>query len=696
MKINWHEHPFLRIFIAFALGVVFASLVELNLTVYICFSILFGVLFFATKTKSKNYTWRWFSGFALNFFLFFVGAISYHFQVDKNSNNFAGNYLLSDSKVLFKVVESPVEKEKTIKVEAEIISINQNLKWHKTQGKILAYFRKDNLSKNINYGDVLVLNTTITKVEEPLDPYEYNYKNYLENHNIYFQTYVANNSVWAFYEKDKGNPIKKWSLSVRDYFLDILTENKITENNFAVAAALVIGYEDKLTNDTYSLFSEAGVLHILSVSGLHVAIIFYVFSSMFQFVEKLKYGKIIKAVLLLFSLWFYASVTGLSPSVMRSAAMFSIVVVAQLLKQRASIFNSMSASAFILLLVNPLTLFDVGFQLSYLAVLGIVTFNPLFDKLYEPQNWLSKQIWSIVSVSISAQLITLPISLYYFNQFPTYFLLANLIIIPLSTIILYLGLALALLGKIAFIAAPIAWLFNQTISFLLFCSELITKLPNASIQHIYFSITDMFIVYAFLGFFLLFFYTKKGKHLVYSLLLLLLFSIVSTIEKHNILDSTIVQIHAIKKKSVYTFTSNNNAVIIADSNFYKDSFSKKWMSNFITKQNAETISQQSVYNLKSDNLDFYKTNQNIVFTPYTSAYLLNKETSKYNFNSKLDYVIVGNISVKQFKKIAEKLTCKNIVLDGSVPLYKATEMSAWLQKRNFNVRYVLQTKTIRL
>lgn len=693
MKINWHEHPFLRIFIAFAVGVLICALLIKSVTFYFALFLISITLFLIANAKGKAFPHRWISGLFINLMLVSLGGISYFFNVDKNDSKFAGNFLLSNSKVLLKVIEPTIEKEKTIKITAKIIAVQQQDKWVNTCGKTLVYVKKNKQSKTIRYGDVLLANSAIIEINDVLDPYEYNYKNYLENNNIFFQTYIGDNSSWNFYKRDDGNFIKKSSLIIRDYFLEVLNENNITGNNFAVASALVIGYEDKLTNETYSLFSEAGVLHILSVSGLHVAIIFYVFSSVFQFIEKVKYGKIIKAILLLFCLWFYASVTGLSPSVMRSAAMFSLVVVAQMLKQKASIFNSMSASAFILLLINPLTLFDIGFQLSYLAVLGIVTFNPLFDKLYEPQNWLSKQVWSIISVSISAQLITLPISLYYFNQFPSYFLIANLIIIPLSTIILYLGLALALLGKIIILATPIAWVFNKAISLLLYCSELITTFPNASIHHIYFSVKDMLLVYVCLGLLLVFFYSKKGKFLLFSLVFLFLFSVNSIADKYSNLSQTKLQIHAIKKKSVYSFSSNQSLVLFADSSFYADGYSKKWVDNLITKTNSNVVFKNDSLLFKSL---FLKSENNFLFTNDKSIYVIDKKTKTKQVVDSIDYVIVSNTSIKNMKKFLENIKCKNIVLDGSVPLYKATEITSWLQKRNYKVHYVLQNKTIQL
>lgn len=693
MKINWHEHPFLRIFTAFAVGVLISALLIKNVVFYFALFLISITLFLITNAKGKAFPHRWISGLFINLILVSLGGITYFFNVDKNDSKFAGNFLLSNSKVLLKVIEPTIEKEKTIKFTAKIIAVLQQDKWVNTCGKTLVYVKKNKQSNTIRYGDVLLVNSAIVEINDALDPYEYNYKNYLENNNIFFQTYIGENSIWNFYKRDDGNIIKKGSLIVRNYFLEVLNDNNITGNNFAVASALVIGYEDKLTNETYSLFSEAGVLHILSVSGLHVAIIFYVFSSTFQFIEKIKHGKIVKAIILLFCLWFYASVTGLSPSVMRSAAMFSIVIVAQALKQKASIFNSMSASAFILLLINPLTLFDIGFQLSYLAVLGIVTFNPLFDKLYEPQNWLSKQVWSIISVSISAQLITLPISLYYFNQFPSYFLLANLIIIPLSTVILYLGLALALFGKIMLIATPIAWVFNKAISLLLYSSELITTFPNASIQHIYFSVIDMLLVYICIVLLLVFFYSQKGKYLLFSLFFLFLFSVNSIVDKYVNLSQTKLQVHAIKKKSVYSFSANQNLVLFADSNFYADSYSKKWMDNLITKTNSNVVFKNDTLLFESL---FLKFDNNFLQTKNKHIYVINKTAKTTNQGHSVDYVVVSNMSIKNMKKNLESSVCKNIVIDGSVPLYKAIEISAWLRQRNYNVHCVLQDKTIQL
>ena len=177
---------------------------------------------------------------------------------------------------------------------------------------------------------------------------------------------------WISTNKNEGSFILKTSISLRDYFLNIFKQYNITGNEFAVGSALILGFEDKLNPEIISAYSSSGALHVLSVSGLHIAIIYVVLLKLLFFLDKFKNGKIIKAIILVLMLWFYACLTGLSPSVMRAATMFSFIVIAKLFNRYTNVYNTLAASALLLLIINPYLIMEVGFQLSFLAVFGIV------------------------------------------------------------------------------------------------------------------------------------------------------------------------------------------------------------------------------------------------------------------------------------------------------------------------------------
>mgnify|MGYP001169641341 CR=1 FL=1 len=190
------------------------------------------------------------------------------------------------------------------------------------------------------------------------------------------------------------------SIYARNRLLSILKQAQLKGDEFAVASALLVGYTDKLDADLLSAYSQTGAMHILSVSGLHVGIVFVVLNTLLLFLDRFKYGLIVKALILIFFLWIYAFISGLSPSVIRSAIMFSFIAYGKSLKKNSTIYNTLAASALLMLLYDPFYLFDVGFQLSYLAVIGIVAIQPLYSSIIKTDNWLFYQLLSLVGAVI--------------------------------------------------------------------------------------------------------------------------------------------------------------------------------------------------------------------------------------------------------------------------------------------------------
>ena len=240
--------------------------------------------------------------------------------------------------------------------------------------------------------------------------------------------------------------------------------------------------KDELDFEVKQAYAAAGAMHVLAVSGLHVGIIFLILNTLLAILDTSKKGRIVKAIILLISLWSYAMITGLSPSVLRAATMFSFVIMGTVLNRSSSIYNTLAASAFFILIINPNLLFEVGFQLSYVAVLGIVYLQPLIYKRIYTRWWLLDKVWAITAVSIAAQIATLPLTLFYFNQFPVYFMLSNLLVIPSAAVILILGILLFIASPIPFISESIGWVLNKFIEGLNFGIKEIEVLPNSLIE----------------------------------------------------------------------------------------------------------------------------------------------------------------------------------------------------------------------
>ena len=306
----------------------------------------------------------------------------------------------------------------------EIVAIKDSNEWHHPKGKMILYFEKDSASvSSLSYGDYFYVYGKPNRVKAPSNPGEFDYKRFLERKGIYHQLYLASDR-WIEIDKQKENPIYRFALNCRAYLLDILQEKGLKGAEYAVASAILLGYSDKIDAKLLQEYSGAGAMHILCVSGLHVGIVYVVFSMLLFFLGKTDRSRFLKSMLLILLIWSYAVLTGLSPSVMRASAMFSLVAIGQNMRRDTNIFNTLSASAFILMLIDPLIILNLGFQLSYSAVLGIVLLQPPIYRIFTIKSKILDKIWTIIAVSIAAQIGTLPITLYYFHQFPNYFFLS--------------------------------------------------------------------------------------------------------------------------------------------------------------------------------------------------------------------------------------------------------------------------------
>lgn len=232
----------------------------------------------------------------------------------------------------------------------------------------------------------------------------------------------------------------------------------IEGDEYSVAAAILLGYDDELPPELRQNYVTAGSMHVLCVSGLHVGIIFLVFSTILSFLDK--YGavfKILKFCILLLIMWTYAFIAGLAPSILRATIMISFIVIGKIIKRNGVIINSIAASAFVILAIEPEDLFNIGFQLSYAAVIGIVVLQrPIYNVFYIKNKILDK-IWELTSVTLAAQFATAPFTIFYFNQFPLYFWLSNLFMTPLSTVVIIGGMIMLLVSFIPYLNLATAW-----------------------------------------------------------------------------------------------------------------------------------------------------------------------------------------------------------------------------------------------
>ena len=371
--------------------------------------------------------------------------------------------------VVGRIISNNEEKSKTYKVLLETID--------RTPCKSVVYIKKDSNSQSLRYGDIISLKNTFRLIENN-DSSSFDYKSFLANQYIYSQAYVTA-TQWE--RVGHQNSISAFCMQFRKTALNTLKDRGLTEKNHRLIAALTFGDKSLLDDDTKKEFQTAGAMHILAVSGLHVGIINGLLLFAFGFIRNCKLLWL-KLLCCISGIWAYACITGMSPSVQRASIMCTMVSIALLLKRHCSTYNTLAAAAFFSLFLSPNDLFSIGFQLSYAAVLSIVYFGTLIQNLFHPETPIGTYVWGIIAVSVAVQIGTMPLTLYYFGIIPTYSLLTNIIVIPLSFIILTLTILVLATSWIPLISSTLVAILNFFTTYLQDAIADINSFPHPQIN----------------------------------------------------------------------------------------------------------------------------------------------------------------------------------------------------------------------
>jgi competence protein ComEC len=535
----WRQFPLLRLIIPFIGGLILAikfpvvpGFLVLIVIFFLYLLFLFLVLF---HDRFIDYSTRWITGFVIMLLTVSIAYDNALHREERPQPGSEGTGSPGNSMVVADIIEPVIQKSKTTKVFLRIRFLNAGGKWIRADGKILVYFQKETASPDLNYGDRVILYAELREPPGPMNPYSFNYKRFLEIRGIYFQGYCRQ-GTWRLISRDGSNPFIRFALELRKKLLIIFRENQIEGREFAVGAALLLGYTDEIDPGLMKDYAATGAMHILSVSGMHVGIIFLVLEKLLLFLKRYRHGILLKTLLVIILVWFYALLTGLSPSVLRSAAMLSLVATGNYLKRNHDLVNTLGVSMLLLLMWDPMLLMDVGFQLSYLAVGGIVLiYQPLY-KLFVIGKWLPDQVWGIIAVSLAAQVATFPLGLFYFHQFPNYFMITNIVVVPLSSLIIYTGIILLFMGGVpllplflAKVFAWMIWLLNSSIHF-------IEQLPYSTFKGIYISPVCLVLIYILITCSFLFIKTKSGLYILSVAGILIVISSFSLCSKVKIIE----------------------------------------------------------------------------------------------------------------------------------------------------------------
>jgi competence protein ComEC len=481
------------------------------------------------------------------------------------------------------VNEEPRLKGKVLMFKSKVIMGYDSLSPQKTTGYLLISIKLDSGSTlKIPYGTVLIIPNAVKATRANPNPATFDYKNWLATQHIHHQIFLNLEDI-AFTKENEGVPLIKYALTLRErqvqYFRKILKSDDV----YSVASTLILGYRADLDEEVLSYYAKTGTIHALSVSGMHVGLIYLVLAWIFSFLDRNRLAKACKLIIILVLIWCYTILTGLSPSVLRAAIMISVFMIGKGINRSANGVNILAFSGFLILVYDPLILWDVGFQLSYLAVLGLILVQPTIEDWFYFKNTFYQKIWSAISISLAAQLFTFPLSIYYFHQFPMYFLFSNLFILIPVTGIMYLGIVI-LLFRLTFLAEGLEWLINMTNLGLKYIAEL----PFSSMSSIWISSLELLLLSIIIGVFLMGLQSFRKSFIMYALILCFGLQMQSAMDKYDKATQRKFVIFNIRNNYAVAFIKGKEVILYSQIKV-QDKLFQKNLQPFFDKQHIKLI-----------------------------------------------------------------------------------------------------------
>jgi competence protein ComEC len=558
------------------------------------------------------------------------------------------------------LVDIPHEKEKSWKQTATVIKVRSNGKWRGVNGNILLYFSRSAFPEPFQYGDHLLISGMFTRIPAPQNPGEFDYRKFMSYKRVYHQHFLRDNKV-RLLRNDPPSRIMTGAFFMRDVADKKLKSLVEGDREKALASALVLGVVDGLDNDLMDAYAATGAMHVLAVSGLHVGILYWILLILLKPLKPFRWGRWVITFSCLIVLWGYACVTGLSPSVLRAVVMFSFVVVAYPLNYRTNIYNILAASAFCLLLYDPFMIVSVGFQLSYLAVLGIVYLQPLLYNLIEPQNRILDETWKITCVSLAAQLSTFMLGLLYFHQFPNYFLISNLFVIPLSFVILMVGLIALSLSFIAALGSALGYCLTFLIKVLNYLVFWVESWPYSLIENIFISSWQALILGAVVLLLCFYLESRKPGYLAFASVTLILFALCNWQHFTSEVSGKRLIVYRVPNQTVYDLSDNGVALAFAT----LDSTSDPRRLDFHLGPNRLAHGILEIRNAKEMGLTRPVTGGSITVWRGITILQISEMDFRVPPGLNVDYAILSKNAIRSLKNLLSKCNPTCVIVDSS-------------------------------
>ncbi len=660
-------YPFIRLLVALTAGIIVQWYLHPPVEIVLCLTafILCVVGSFLLLNDVKKFALNWVRGACIFLLFVFTGMMLVWAQNMQNNPHWYNKIYKPNDALLITLEEPLVEKPKSFKALASVNAVYDSNKWQSTKGYIILYFKQDAVTASLKYGTQIVLKKTLQPIQNSGNPAALNYKRFCLFQDITNQVFLSKND-YVVSSSTNINYLNQFLFASRDAALKTMQQNIYSPKALGIAEALLIGYRNDLDKDLVQAYSDTGVVHIIAISGMHIAIIYAMLVWMFQLLKPSKIKKWLEPITILLVIWMFTLIAGAAPSISRASVMFTCILIGKFLNRNGNIYNTLAASAFILLVYNPFNLWDVGFQLSYAAVFSIVTFfRTIYTRLYI-KNKLLEKLWQLTSVTLSAQIFAVPIVIYHFHQLPILFLISNLIAVPLSGFILYAELALFCFSWWHTAAAFIGSVIEKSINFL-----------NGFIQYIdqtYFSVWDglHISIWQLLLFFCAIIATsiwllhKSKTAFIASLCFIIMFFLLRDIDVLNHKQQQKIIVYNVPQHTAIDFIGGNSCWFSGDSLVLTDPLLRNFNLKFSRIQDRISLNK---------NVLIPQIHNTILSVNGKKVLLLNQHISKVTaqVKIKLDVIIITEDIKNSIHDLQNIFDCNMYIMSGKIPAWKCEQ-----------------------
>lgn len=677
---DYGKYPFVRILIPFALGILCYRMFP-TCRFTLSEVLVIGVSLLALSVLSafvvKRYLYNWIFGPIMAISLFFMGYSLVWDHEPETSKDYFRNSEENAHHYLARVYDCPTARDKSIRTVIELeYQFGDSLHSFPVSGKVMAYLPKTDTFA-LHYGDLILVKAPIGEVQGPKNPGEFDYQAYLSRKGITGQTFLRDKE-WTNLQANSANPLYAFSYRFRDRLLASLQSSGLKDDEFGVAAAILLGYDDKLADEVRRNYVAAGSMHILCVSGLHVGIIYLFASFLLGFLDRKRWQTTLKQILLLALIWFYTLIAGLAPSILRASMMISVVIIGEMIQRKGFVLNSLAASALILLCINPNNLFEIGFQLSYAAVLGIVVLHrPIYNLLYVKNKLLDK-VWSITALSLAAQLATVPFTLFHFNQFSSYFWLSNLLMTPLSFVVVISGMLLLMVSWIPLLSV---WMGHWVLSVVYVMNEVVARierLPFSFVKGLYVNDFEFAMLLLAFGLLLVTVGMRRRRALIGMLSAMLLFMVSVTLRTYALDEQKALVFYSFRKHTAVDFITGKEHVLLADGALLEDVSAVDYsLKGAWARRQLSTHPRVIGFDEDYKDTRLIKRKNLISFDgKLTALWDGQRLRDSLSYSLPVDYLLVFGKQKPDMFSVVCGYEVDTLLIDGSVPAYLAERWKA--------------------